>query len=354
MRQSRKLDHLKYAMELKDGPVANGFADFSLIHNCLPDLASDDVTLSCSLFGLELNHPIIINAVTGGDKDVTEVNSKLAEFARQTNSIMAVGSQFAAIESPEVIDSFKVVNAINPNGIIFANIGAHATPDQAQLAVEMIGAKALQVHLNSAQELIMGEGDRDFSGYLSNIAQIAATVKVPVIVKEVGCGIAREQAVKLFNAGIQAIDIGGVGGTNFLAIEAARNKTDLDIETLSWGIPTAISTVEVLSVLPSKREVIVSGGVRTPLDVVKALALGGRAVGIANPILRLVLNNDMPAAVAIFKELLAKIKLYMMLLGARNTRDLQTVPIIITGKSKDWLMARNVNIIQFANRQKHG
>ncbi|MPM51800.1 Isopentenyl-diphosphate delta-isomerase [bioreactor metagenome] len=106
--------------------------------------------------------------------------------------------------------------------------------------------------------------------------------------------------------------------------------------------------------MPSTRDIIVSGGIRTPLDVVKALALGGRAVGIANPILRLVLKNDMPAAVAVFKEFLAKIKLYMTLLGARTTQDLQAVPIIITGKSKDWLTARDIDVDQFANRQKHG
>ncbi|MGI6093024.1 MAG: type 2 isopentenyl-diphosphate Delta-isomerase [Negativicutes bacterium] len=354
IRQSRKLDHLKYAMALKDGPVANGFNDFSLIHNCLPDIASSDVTLSCTLCGLELNHPVIINAVTGGDKDVTEVNAKLAEFARQTNSVMAVGSQFAAIESPEVEESFNIVNTVNPDGIVFANIGAHATAKQAELAVKMIKAKAIQIHLNTAQELIMGEGDRDFSGYLENISLIAAAVNVPVIVKEVGCGIAKEQAIKLFQAGVKAIDVGGVGGTNFLAIEAARNKSDLDKETLSWGIPTAISTVETLSVLPSNREVIVSGGLRTPLEVVKAIALGGSAVGIANPILRLVLKNDMPGAVAAFKEFLVKVKLYMTLLGAKTIQDLHSVPIIITGKSKDWLTARNIDITQFANRQKHG
>lgn len=354
MRQSRKLDHLKYALALQDGPVANGFADFSFVHNCLPDIALGSVNLSSSLLGVELNHPIIINAVTGGDQDVTNVNAKLAEFARITRSAMAVGSQFAAIESPEVEDSFKIVNEINPDGIFFANLGAHVTPKEAEQAVKMVKAKALQIHLNVAQELIMSEGDRDFSGYLTNLTRIAASVSVPVIVKEVGCGIAKEQAAKLIKAGIKAIDVGGVGGTNFLAIEAARSKTELDIETLGWGIPTAISALEVLSVMPETHNLIVSGGVRTSLEVVKALAIGGSAVGMANPILRLVHQNDINKAAAEFQQFLYDIKRYMTLLGAKTIAELQAVPIVITGKSREWLIGRGIDITKYAQQRKHG
>lgn len=348
VRQSRKLDHLKHALALEDGPVANGFTDFDLIHNCLPDISTDDVILTCSLLGLKLNHPVIINAVTGGDNDVTEINAKLADFARNTNSVMAVGSQFAAIENSAVENSFKIVREVNPNGIIFANLGAHATPLQARHAVDMIAAQALQIHLNTAQELIMAEGDRNFIGYLNNIAQIAQTVNVPVIVKEVGFGIAIEQAVKLIASGVRAIDIGGVGGTNFIAIEAARSGITLDAETLAWGIPTAISAAEVASVIPSNVELVVSGGIRTPLEVVKALALGGAAVGIANPILRLITENDMLEAITIFQEFLDKIKLYMTLLGAKTIKHLHRVPVVITGKSREWLLSRKIDITKFS------
>ena len=152
------------------------------------------------------------------------MNGHIAEFACLTNTAMAVGSQYAALEDPEVQHSYQIVREKNPDGIIFANLGAHATPMQAQLAVDMIHAQAIQIHLNPAQEFMMAEGDRDFSGYLKNIAKIVESVKVPVIVKEVGCGIAKEQAALLAEVGVKAIDVGGMGGTNFLAIEAARSQ----------------------------------------------------------------------------------------------------------------------------------
>jgi len=350
VRQSRKLDHIKYSLSLADGPGISGFADIGLIHNCLPNLGWDELDISSSIAGIPINNPLIINAITGGAHDVTTVNGQIAEFARLTNTAMAVGSQYAALEYPEVEQSYKIVREKNPNGIIFANLGAYATPRQAQLAVDMIDAQAIQIHLNVAQELIMTEGDRDFSGYLINIANIVERVKVPVIVKEVGCGIAKEQAKQLAEIGIKAIDVGGMGGTNFLAIEAARSQIDIYPETLSWGIPTAISAVEIMSVLPRHVDMVVSGGIRTALDVVKSLALGGTGVGMATPIIRMLHEKDIEYTVNWFNNLLHEIKCYMILSGIANIKDSAKVPVVITGYTKEWLMARGIDTTQYGIR----
>jgi isopentenyl-diphosphate delta-isomerase len=348
VRQSRKLDHLKYSLALADGPGTNGFADFSLVHNCLPGLAWADVTLTTAVAGLPLSHPVIINAITGGAADVSGINAQLAELAKLTGAAMAVGSQYAALENPAVCESYRIVRTVNPHGLLFANLGAHATPDQAVRAVAMIGADALQIHLNAAQELAMSEGDRDFSGYLENIAAIAAACPVPVIAKEVGAGIAREQAAALVRAGVRAIDTGGAGGTNFVAIEAARSAAELPPDTISWGIPAAVSAVEVASVLPPAVDLIVAGGIRTPLEAVKALALGGRAVAVAAPAVRLLRGKSLTEAVAWFEAFLAEMRRYMLLVGARRVSDLPSVPLVITGNSKEWLNQRGIDTARFA------
>lgn len=75
----------------------------------------------------------------------------------------------------------------------------------------MIGANALQIHLNVIQEIVMPEGDRSFSGALKRIEQICSRVSVPVIVKEVGFGMSKASAGKLYEAGAAAVDIGGYG-----------------------------------------------------------------------------------------------------------------------------------------------
>lgn len=352
-RQSRKLEHIKYSMLLEDGPAAAGFADFHLVHNCLPDLAWQDIDTSTTVAGIPLAQPVIINAITGGANDVTHINRDLAELAKLTGIPMAVGSQYAAIEDTAAFASYKIVRQVNPDGIVFANLGAHATPDAARHAVEMIDAQAIQIHLNVGQEIIMNEGDRDFSGYLSRIEAIVATVDVPVIVKEVGCGIAHEQAEALVGIGVKAIDVGGTGGTNFLAIEAARSKISLDADTLGWGIPTAISAVEVMAVAAPNVDVIMSGGVRTPLDVVKSLTLGSAAAGIAGPVLKMLQHKGLEGAVHWYDNFAADMKRFMLLVGASTIKELQANPIVITGFSREWLETRGIDITQFARRKKH-
>jgi len=347
VRQSRKLDHLTYSLSLSDGPGDTGFADIGLIHNCLPNLKWNELQLASSIVGIPIQSPLIINAITGGAHDVTKVNERIAEFACLTNTAMAVGSQYAALEDPEVRHSYQVVREKNPDGIIFANVGAYVTPAEAQLAVDMIGAQALQIHLNVAQELMMTEGDRDFSGYLKNISSIVEKVHVPVIVKEVGCGISKEQATLLSQVGIKGIDVGGMGGTNFLAIEAARSKMAIASETLHWGIPTAISAIETMSVLPSQIDMMVSGGVRTSLDVVKALALGGVAVGMATPIIRMLQQQDMDSAVQWFDDFMHEIRCYMLLSGAANIKKIANIPVVITGYTREWLDARHIDITTY-------
>ncbi|TWH49001.1 type 2 isopentenyl-diphosphate Delta-isomerase [Sporomusa sp. KB1] len=353
IRQSRKLEHLKYSLLLDDGPAAAGFTDFHLVHNCLPDLAWQDITINTAIADIPLSQPIIINAITGGAADVMPINCELAEFARLTGAAIAVGSQYSAIEDPAAAESYKVVRKRNPNGVIFANLGAHASPEAALCAVEMIGAQAIQIHLNAGQEIIMSEGDRNFSGYLSHIEAIVKKVNVPVIVKEVGCGIAREQAQALTGIGVKVIDVGGSGGTNFLAIEAARGQLTLDAEMMSWGIPTAIAAVEVMSAVTPDVNVVVSGGVRTPLDAVKALALGGMAVGIAGPVLKVITCQGLEEAIRWYENFIIDIKRFMLLIGAHTITDLRSVPMVITGFSQEWLSARGITTAQFAERKKY-
>jgi len=350
VRQSRKLEHLDFSAALTDGPGENGFTDFQLVHNCLPGLALDDIDLTTSVAGISLNHPLIISAITGGATDVTAVNAQLAELARRTGAAMAVGSQYAAIEDQAVLESYKIVRSVYSSGTFFANIGAHATSDEARQAVEMIDASAIQIHLNVAQELVMAEGDRDFRGYIGNIAAIVAGSRVPVMVKEVGCGIAREQARALIACGVSALDVAGRGGTNFLAIEAARNNVGLPAETMQWGIPTAVSAVEVASVLTPGVDLIVSGGIRSSLEAVKSLAIGSRAVGIAGPLVKMLRQNGLPSAENWLRNFLAEMKRLMLLVGAKQVTDMPHVPLVISGYSRDWLTARGIDITKYANR----
>ena len=278
-RLSRKDEHI--INRLKQSTGLADFSDIHFIHNCLPERDLEEVTLETSLLGARLRSPLFINALTGGTPLARRVNAILAGAARECGLPMAVGSQMAALENPGVVGTFEIARKIYPDGSLWANIGSYATPEMARRAVAMIDAQALQIHLNIPQELAMHEGDRRFRGALKRIAGIAAAVPTPVIVKEVGFGIAREQALLLVEAGVAAIDVGGRGGTNFLALEGRRSRRRLSREMLSWGLPTALSLLEVISAAGGRAGIIASGGMFSSLNIAKALALGADAIGLA-------------------------------------------------------------------------
>lgn len=351
-RQSRKTEHLKQAMELQDGPESSGFSDLTLIHNCLPEICGASVSLATECAGMKLQHPVVINAMTGGAAVLTQVNARLAEVAERTHSVMAVGSQFAGLQFPEAVGSFDIVRRVNPSGQVWANIGAYAAVDDARRVVDMVRADALQVHLNVAQEVCMPEGDSDFTGWLRRIGEMARALSVPVIAKETGCGMAMEQIRQLASVGVKAIDIGGAGGTNFIAIEAARTDRVLDQEWKRWGIPTAVSALEAAEVLPPEVDLIVSGGIRTPLDALKSFAIGAAAVGIAAPVLRRTEQDGVDAAVLWVEEYLAFLKKGLLMLGRHSLSELKEHPLVITGGVAQWLSARGISTEKYARRSQ--
>lgn len=351
LRQSRKLDHIAYSLKTGDGPQSTGLEDVMLLHNCLPELDIADIELSTSVAGLPFPCPLFLNAITGGARDVTEINRQLAITARTCNIPMAIGSQAAALEDTAVQESFRVVREENPEGILIANIGGGATVEDACRAVEMINADALQIHLNAAQELAMQEGDRGFRGYAANIKEIAAHIKVPVVVKEVGFGIAGEQAEQLQRLGVSAIDVGGSGGTNFARIETARVTSIQRSFLSSWGIPTAASLVEVITAVAQKTDVLASGGLRSAEDAIKALSLGAKAVGIAAPCLQVLLTQGMEALIAYLTRFKYELRCVMLLTGSASVEELRHKPVIITGQTEQWLEKRGIDTASFAKRK---
>ncbi|MBA2875009.1 type 2 isopentenyl-diphosphate Delta-isomerase [Thermaerobacillus caldiproteolyticus] len=337
-RARRKIEHIAHA--LSTGSVGkHGFDDIVFVHQSLPNLRTNDIDLRTTLGELTLSSPLFINAMTGGGGRATlEINKGLAEAAKECRIAMAVGSQMAALKDANERPSFEIVRQVNPNGVIFANIGSEATVEDAKRVVDMIEANGLQIHLNVVQELIMPEGDRDFTGALRRIEQIVRHVDVPVIVKEVGFGMSKETAVQLADVGVMIVDVGGFGGTNFARIENQRRSAILSYFN-EWGISTAASIVEVSQTVPHL-SVIGSGGVRTAFDAAKAIALGAAAVGVAGSFLKLLIEEGAESLVEEIHALHTDLSLIMSALGAKTIEELRRVPLVIRGDTHHWLTER--------------
>lgn len=358
MRRKRKLDHLNLSRIMDDGPLHTGFADIHFIPNCLPELDFADISTVSFFLGRRVEAPFFINAISGGVAEAEKLNSALAYAARKMGIPMAVGSMTAALEDRSLLHTFTVVRDENPDGFIAANLSAGANPGHCLAAVEMIRADALQLHLNAPQEIMMraGEGELVFSGFLQNIREVIRLSPVPVIVKEVGFGIARDQACQLQAAGAAALDTGGGGGTNFIRIESARVSGAGTHPFFSWGLPSAAALLEVVHGVSGHKEgaaapeIVACGGVRSGLDAAKALALGASLAGVAGPLVRSYYRGGKEAVLAYLQLWQRQLKQAMFMLGVSEPRLLKSRPLVVLGDTGKWLELRGFDLKSIAGR----
>ncbi|MED3625307.1 type 2 isopentenyl-diphosphate Delta-isomerase [Neobacillus thermocopriae] len=347
-REQRKWDHIRFALG-NEQKSSSAFHDIKFLHNSLPNSSVSHVRLDSFIGELYLSSPIFINAMTGGGGEKTySINQKLAIVAKEKGLAMAVGSQMAAIKDPLQRYTYEIVRKENPSGIVIANLGSEATLEHAKAAIEMVEADALQIHLNVIQELTMPEGDRDFRDALKRIEMIIHHVQVPVIVKEVGFGMSRETVQSLSSIGVQAVDIGGFGGTNFATIE---NKRRLQEYTFfeDWGIPTPISIVEA-AMIEKPISIIGSGGFSNALEMLKGLALGADAIGVAGYFLKILVREGIEKLMDEIDRIHNEMLIIMTALGAESISKVKNAPLIISGETYHWLNQRGIDTRKYSQR----
>ncbi len=333
----RKDDHVMIAEKLYREQSENGLSSVRLIPENLPELALEEVSLKTTLAGLETGIPFFINAITGGSEATDRLNEGLARAAARTGLAMAVGSQSVAVRNPAFAEGFGKLREINPDGIMLANLGAGHPLENAELAVSMISADALELHLNAAQELVMPEGDSSFY-WLDNLVHVKDSLNVPVLVKEVGAGMSVKTLKDLADRGFSYVDIAGSGGTDFAAIENERRS---DRTALSFMQDIGLTTAE--SLLGARRHaaelsglsLTASGGIRDAADIVKCLVLGAENVGISGLFLHILIQEGTDGLVARIEDMKLGVRTLMALLGCRTVSELHNVRYILNSELKN-------------------
>ncbi len=349
--EKRKAEHLRLAAE---GDVetrrAPGWDDVHLVHDALPVTDAARIDLASKLLGHTLDIPLVIAGMTGGHRGAEKVNATLADAAARHGIAMGVGSQRAALRDPSLRRTYAIVRERAPKAFIIANVGVSqlvAQDDGAALAgndvralVEMIGADAVALHLNYLEESVQPEGQTRAAGVEAAIARLVRQSSVPVIAKETGAGISGAVARRLKALGVKGIDVGGVGGTSFAAIEGlrARERGDMARAHLGevfrdWGLPTAVA---IAGCARSGLPVIATGGVRNGLDGAKALSLGATAVGVGRPLLQAALEGA-EAIDRWIAQFALELRTATFLAGVKRARDLSTRPPVITGATREWI-----------------
>jgi isopentenyl-diphosphate Delta-isomerase len=325
----RKDEHIRINLE-KDvaSRLTTGLEGYRFVHQALPELSLAEVDLRQTLFGVEQRVPVLVSSMTGGTADAARINRHLAGAAEEVGLALGVGSQRAAIEDPSLATGFQV-RRYAPKILLLANLGAVQLNygygvDECRRAVEMIEADGLILHLNPLQEALQPEGDVDFRGLADKIARVKAALGVPLIVKEVGWGLSEAAARLLYQAGVDALDVAGAGGTSWSQVEMYRNPDPYRAATAGvfadWGIPTVESLLAVRRVF-TDRPVFASGGLRTGVDVAKCLALGASLGGLAGPFLKAA-NESLEATVKTMGMMADQVRVAMFACGARSLAEL--------------------------------
>ena len=357
--ENRKAEHIRICLNEKAQArkATAGFEDVQFIHRALPEVDKKKIELSTTLLGHKFSAPLIVGAMTGGTAEATRINAAIAEAVETLQLGMGVGSQRAALENQKLAKTFAVARKKAPTAFLIANIGGIQLVNgcgvkEVKQAVEMIDADALAVHLNVLHEAVQPEGQTNFKGVLEKIGEVAGELDKPVIVKETGAGIAAEDAKKLEKAGVKAIDVGGAGGTSFAAVEYYRSEVNSLKHLLGdvfwdWGIPTVVSLMETTQTV--KLPVIASGGVRNGTDVAKALALNACLASISQPALQAAVKGAKDTE-NMLSFLIEELRNVMFLVGVEKVQNLAKVPVVVTGKTAEWLKTRGFNIENYAKR----
>ncbi len=324
--EKRKAEHLEIVG--KDASMDRRkfhFDEIRLTHRALPEINLKDVDPSVEFLGKKLRFPFLISSMTGGSgEEIRTVNHNLARAAEAEGVAMGVGSQRILFDDPSAAASFDLRGAA-PNALLFANLGAvqlnfGMTIDQIRSAIDVLKADALILHLNPLQEAVQPEGDTDFSNLWKKMEQLFQPLEKPVIVKEVGAGISRADAERLIEAGVKIIDVAGAGGTSWSRIEAARcGDPSLGECFQDWGIPTpdALRALSGLDVT-----LIASGGIRTGIDMAKAIILGASLCGVARPLLTPAMESA-DAVRKVIQRIKKEFVTAMFLLGCKDLEQLQ-------------------------------
>lgn len=342
--EGRKADHINICLNERTEPGHYYWNDVKIIHEALPEVDYDDIDTSCVVLGKKLEFPFMVTAITGGFDGARKVNRNIAEACAELGVGMGIGSQRAGIEGVET-ESYRIIKDAGVP-LVIGNVGAPQlipqkgkrafTSEDIVAAKELIDADYVAIHLNFLQEVVQPEGDKNGRGCLDAIRDAARDV--PVIVKETGAGISRDTIRRIEGIGIRGIDLAGMGGTSFSAVELyrARNgdpvKARLGETFFDWGIPTPVSLYFADTSLP----LIASGGVRTGLDVARAIVMGASMAGAAVPVLEAA-TESADAVKQVLMTIKEELKAAMMLTGSPDIKSLSRAKAVIIGETQQWI-----------------
>ena len=329
--EQRKQDHIELAlMQANQADELNTFDNVSLIHEALPDIDFNEISISSSRFGQTVSTPFMVGSMTAGHRDAAHINQHLIAACAEKGWAMGVGSQRRELTDDKAAFEWQSLRQDYPDVSLFSNLGIAQlinTPfSKIQRLTDALQADALIIHCNPLQECIQPEGTPAFKGCFKTLAELVNALPLPVVVKETGCGFSKSTLKRLNDIGVAAVDVSGLGGTHWGRIEGHRainepikHKTSATFH--NWGIDTVQSVSDAYALNPTF-EIWGSGGVRHGLDAAKLVALGATTVAFAKPMLHAALLGTKDV-LAVMASIEYELKVALFCTGSRVLSDLK-------------------------------
>ena len=358
-------------LALKDDIQYHGhdyFKDFYMIPNSLSSVSVKDIDLSCSFHGKELDYPIFVGSLTGGEVGLTKINETLGIFAKKFNIAQGIGDQIHCLRDTvkdPIIQSYSIMRENNPNGVILANLSAkylaqsESYIEDVKKVADIIKANGIEIYLSPLRDVLWDKDDFGLVGFIPKLKKLIETIDLPVIIKSISTGLCNDDIRQLWDIGVSGFNIQGVGGSSFARIDTLNRLTLSQKQSVSpikrpldfFGTPTVWSLLDIA--LRSENNdipLIAGGGIRNGLQAVKALAMGADLISLAYPIL-IELTEDFgyPKEKNLerwFERLIFQIKTVMALFGAKTIEDLRSLVksrTVIFGRTKEWIDGRNLS-----------
>ena len=300
----------------------NGLEEVTLAAG-FPGFSASEMDVSCEFLGKRVSLPLLISPITGGGHLSKRMNRHLATAANELGIAMAVGSQKPMLEEKVAADSY-LVRKCAPNIPLLANLGiAHVRRGREHLlrAIETIEADGIILYVNPLQEILQDGGDADYTGVLRKLEKLLEGFPYPVLLKEVGFGISDTLLTWAGSHGVGGVDVAGLGGTNWARVEGMISGRDVGaFEGL--GRRTRDVLVAARKRLREDQCLLASGGIRSGIEVAKALALGAHMASMALPFLKWA-NESVEQIVRGVGQLREELQVAMWYTGSKNLAALK-------------------------------
>jgi isopentenyl-diphosphate Delta-isomerase len=326
----RKKEHLDLSLnaDVSFKTKSNGFEHYDFIHDAATEVELEKINFETKFFKKKINYPFIISCMTGGTEEAENINAQLAIAAEELKIPIGVGSQRQALENQKFRSTYNIIRQNAKSVPVLGNLGAAElvklkSSDSIKVLIDLIEADVFVIHLNPLQELLQKEGTPEFTGLLKSLQRLTKEIKIPIIVKEIGCGISEKTAKRLLETGVNGIDVAGAGGTSWAAIEMLRNKSTMNDYFWDWGLPTSFCLKHISKLKKKyKFSLIGSGGINTAIDAAKAFALGADYVASARTILKELDSSGVEGVKKMVLDWFGIIKMIMFLTGSQTRQEL--------------------------------